>query len=75
MFQWNFNGFLEKLKGGFKDVSRMCQGCFKEFTRKLLLHESLECVTRMMFYGRIRSISKKCKGYFKRVSPPLLDQF
>ena len=46
MFQGSFNGTSKKLERWCKDVSRMFQTGFKEFSRKLLFHESLESVTR-----------------------------
>ena len=67
MFQGSFNGTLKMLEGWCKDVSRMFQGCFQEFSRKLALHESLESVTRKIeecFEG----VSKEFQGYFKEVS-------
>ena len=41
-FQWNFKEVDRLVKRCFKDVS----GCFKEFSRKLLLHQCVDCVTR-----------------------------
>ena len=46
MFQGTINGTLKKLEGWFKDVSIVFQGYLKEFSRKLLFHESLESFTR-----------------------------
>ena len=59
-FQWNSKEVGRMVQRCFKDVSKV----FKEFSRKLLFHESLESVTRKIercFEG----VSRVFQGIFK----------
>ena len=55
-----------KLKRRFKDFSTIFQGCFKEFSRKLLLHKSLE--VKSVFEENVKCGSNKFQWYFASVS-------
>ena len=65
------------MEGWFKDVLRMFQGCFKEFSRKLLFHKSLGSVTKKIdecfegvsrvFHRSLKGISRKFQRWLSQV--------
>ena len=48
MFQGSLTSVLREFQCNFREAERVVQRCFKDVSRKLLLHESLERVTRMI---------------------------